>query len=200
MSFLYACMWRCPPKFFVHLCMYMNVNQQSTMLESTQWRVKYIALFDLLIHASNSVHNHTKLHHCALLSHHETPWWKLFHCGDASSFLTMTAFSRQAFSLLHGVLFLGQQPQWTGQGRPQLMSSTAQVSSCFILVAHWGSSTSNCSVIINKMLSLVVCKLQRHPLARVKFPDAESMEYFARLIHKCRPEVDDVINFMDGLC
>jgi len=49
------------------------------------------------------------------------------------------------------------------------------------------------------MLSKVVCKLIRHPLARVQFPDAEKMKYFARLIHQCEPKVDDVIGFMDGL-
>jgi hypothetical protein len=32
-----------------------------------------------------------------------------------------------------------------------------------------------------------------------QFPDAEKMEYFARLIHQCDPKVDDVIGFMDGL-
>jgi hypothetical protein len=32
-----------------------------------------------------------------------------------------------------------------------------------------------------------------------KFPDAERMENFARIIHKCEPEVDDVIGFMDDL-
>ena len=36
-------------------------------------------------------------------------------------------------------------------------------------------------------------------MAAVQFPDAEKMEYFARLIHQREPEVDDVIGFMDGL-
>jgi hypothetical protein len=49
------------------------------------------------------------------------------------------------------------------------------------------------------MLSKVVHKLIRHLLARVKFPDAEKMEYFARLIHQPEPKVDDVIGFKDGL-
>jgi hypothetical protein len=63
----------------------------------------------------------------------------------------------------------------------------------------FGITPSTCSDIINKMLSRVVCKLIRHPLARVQFPDAEKMEYFARLIHQHEPEVDDVIGFMDSL-
>jgi hypothetical protein len=49
------------------------------------------------------------------------------------------------------------------------------------------------------LLTKVVQKLIRHPLARVPFPNAERMEYFARQIHQCEPEVDDVIGFMDGL-
>jgi hypothetical protein len=36
-------------------------------------------------------------------------------------------------------------------------------------------------------------------MAAVKFLDAAKMEYFARLIHQCEPEVDDVIGFMDCL-
>jgi hypothetical protein len=64
---------------------------------------------------------------------------------------------------------------------------------------EFGIAPNGCSVIINKMLTLVVCKLKRHPFARVKFPDAEKMEYFARLVHQCEPEVYDVIGFIDGL-
>jgi len=58
----------------------------------------------------NSARNHTKLHHCALLSLHESLWAKFCHYGDALSFLTMTGMTRQAFILLHDVLFLGLQP------------------------------------------------------------------------------------------
>jgi hypothetical protein len=63
----------------------------------------------------------------------------------------------------------------------------------------FGITPSTCSEIINKMLSKVVGKLIRHPMDRVQFPDAEKMEYFAKLIHQCEPKVDDVIGFMDGL-
>ena len=65
----------------------------------------------------------------------------------------------------------------------------------------FGITPSTCSEIINKILSQVVHKLIRHPMTRVQFqfPDAEKMEYFARLIHQCDPKVDDVIGFMDGL-
>jgi hypothetical protein len=63
----------------------------------------------------------------------------------------------------------------------------------------FGVVPSICSDVINKMLRLVVRKLKRHPLARVRFPDAEKMAYFAQLIQSQEPRMDDVIGFMDGL-
>ena len=49
------------------------------MLVQTRQRVKYLCLFVLLVHASNSVRNRAKLHRCALLSPHESPWAKLWN-------------------------------------------------------------------------------------------------------------------------
>lgn len=112
---------------FSHLRSWQSSPSNQPMLASRRRRVKYLALLILLIHASNSVHDRTKLHRCALLSHHESPWIKLYRHGDASSFLNMAGLTRHAFSLLHNVLFVGQQPQRRGRGRPQLMESTAQL-------------------------------------------------------------------------
>jgi hypothetical protein len=67
--------------FFV--CDIRALGNQPTLVQTRQ-RVKYLCLFVLLVHASNSVRNRTKLHRCALLSPHESPWAKLFHFGDAS--------------------------------------------------------------------------------------------------------------------
>ena len=177
------------------------------MLASKRRRVKYLALLILLIHASNSIRDRTKLHRCSLLSHNKSPWIKLHRHGDASSFLNMTGLTRHAFSLLHDVLFVGQQPQ--RMGRPRLMESTAQLGLFLFYLGStmgmkhlcmiFGITPSTCSEVIDKMLHLVVRKLKRHPMAAVKFPDAEKMEYFARLINQREPEVDDVIGFMDGL-
>jgi heme exporter protein D len=58
---------------------------------------------------------------------------------------------------------------------------------------------SVCSRTITAMLSLVVEKLKRHPLARVKFLDVDQMTSFVRQIKSREPEVDNVIGFMDGL-
>jgi hypothetical protein len=113
----------------------------------------------------------------------------------------MIGLSREAFTLLHDVLFSGQQPQRAG--RPQLMPFTAQLGlyiGSTIRIKHlciiFGIISSTCSEIINKILSLVVH--EEAPLAMVKFPDEEKMENFACLINQSKPEVDDVISFMDG--
>jgi hypothetical protein len=162
------------------------------MLVRTRQRVKYLCLFVLLVHASNSVCNRTKLHRCALLSPHESPWAKLFRFGDASSFLTMTGMTRHAFQLLHDVLFLGQQPQETR--RPQLIDKPAQLGLFLFFIGStmgykhlcmiFGCTPTVCSRVIISMLKLAVKKLKRHPLARVKFPNEEKMAEYAQLIHQ----------------
>jgi len=177
------------------------------MLVRTRQRVKYLCLFVLLVHASNSVRNRTKLHRCALLSPHESPWAKLFHFGDASSFLTMTGMTRRSFRLLHDVLFLGHQRYEFG--RPQLMDKPAQLGLFLFFIGStmgykhlcliFGCTPTVCSRVITSMLKLVVKKLKRHPLARVQWPDEEKMAEYAQLIHQREPAVDDVIGFMDGV-
>jgi hypothetical protein len=42
-------------------------------------------------------------------------------------------------------------------------------------------------------------KLKRHPLASIRFPNAEQLEYYAQLIHEREPAAVDVIGFMDGV-
>jgi hypothetical protein len=114
--------------------------------------VKNLAIFVLLINASTSVCNHTKLHHCALLSHHKSRS-KVYQFGDASSFLATTGLSRQAYYLLHYILFLGHQPQRTD--RSQLMHSTAHLG---IFLFHIGSTMGikNLCLILESPLPLAV--------------------------------------------
>ncbi len=130
------------------------------MLLNTRKGVKYLCLFVLLFYASNSIRNRTKLHHCALLSPHESPWATLYHRGDASLFLALTGMARHAFSLLNDVMFVGQQ-QRTGRGRPQLMDPNAEL--CLSLFFNdstmgykhlclvFGCTPTVCSKVINKM-------------------------------------------------
>ena len=175
--------------------------------ERNRRKVKYLIAGLLLIHAYNSQRNRTKLHRVALVAPHESPWNRLYLYGDASSFLTMTGLSREAFTLLHDVLFANEQPQRLG--RPQMMTSTAQLGLYLFFIGStmgikhlcliFGITPTVCSKVINKMLKLVVQKLRRHPLARVQFPTPDKMAEFARMIHSHEPEVDDVIGFLDGL-
>jgi hypothetical protein len=157
------------------------------MLVKTSCRVRYLALFVLLIHVSNSVRIRSYLHNCTLLMPAESPWMKLYHYGDASSFLTMTGMSWQAFLQIFDVLFVDHHQQPNKGGRPLLMEPTAQLG----LFKFFVGSTIG--------ISLVVQKLKRHPLARVKFPDVDKMASFARQIQIYEPKVDDVIGFMYGL-
>ena len=146
--------------------------------ERNRRKVKYLIAGLLLIHAYNSQRNRTKLHRVALVAPHESPWNRLYLYGVASSFLTMTGLSREAFTLLHDVLFANEQPQRLG--RPQMMTSTAQLGLYLFFIGStmrikhlcliFGVTPTVCSKVINKMLELVVQNLRRHPLARVQFP------------------------------
>jgi hypothetical protein len=49
------------------------------------------------------------------------------------------------------------------------------------------------------MLRMTVKRLRHHPVARVKFPNAQKMQQFARMIELREPSVTDAIGFMDGL-
>ena len=131
---------------------------------------------------------------------------KLYHYGDASSYLSLTGLSCQAFTLLIDALILDEQPHRTG--RPQLMHPTTPLGLylfyvgsimgikhlCFIFWTTYSTSIHT----KNQMLFLVLPKLIRHPLARVKSP-WEKMEDFAWQINQHQPKVDDVIGFMHGL-
>jgi hypothetical protein len=173
------------------LCVRKHDNSNPPMLVKTRHRIKYLALFILLIHISNSVRNHTYLHCCALLTHAESPW----------------TLSCQAFNQLYYVLFLDVQMQRTG--RPQLMHPAAQLGLYLFFIGStmgnkhlcliFGITPTVCSRVINKMMIWGVQKLKRHPFAQVKFLDEEKMARFARQINEHEPAVNDVIGFMDGL-
>jgi hypothetical protein len=140
------------------------------MFVKTRKRVKYLCLFVLLVHASNSAQNRTKLYHCALLLLPESPWAKLYYHGDALSFLTMTGMTRHTFRLLHGVLFEGLQ-QRTGHGQPQLMDPNAELGLFLFFIGStmgykhlcliFGCTPTVCSRVFNKMLKLLVKKLKK---------------------------------------
>jgi hypothetical protein len=84
---------------------YDTKKQSTKMLAKIHRRIKYLTIFALLIHASNSIRSRTYLHSSALLTTAESLWTKIYRCGDASSFLSLIGLSRQAFSLRFDTLF-----------------------------------------------------------------------------------------------
>lgn len=56
-----------------------------------------------------------------------------------------------------------------------------------------------CSKVVHAMLRLAVRRLANHPIAEVRFPCAEKMRRFARMVQAREPLVDGVIGFMDGV-
>ncbi len=63
----------------------------------------------------------------------------------------------------------------------------------------FGITPSACSHILDNMLEIAVRQMCHHPLAQVKFPNVEKIQQFVAVIELCRPYVNDVIRFMDGV-
>ena len=57
----------------------------------------------------------------------------------------------------------------------------------------------DCSWRLRAMLRLAVRRLSDNPIAEVRFPSAEKMRRFARMVQSREPLVDDIIGFMDGV-
>jgi hypothetical protein len=156
-------------------------------------KLRQLLMVVLLIWAHNSVRRCTKLHHCALLHPNQSPWQWLYYHGDSSSFLLMMGLSRAAFCELSLTLFVdnNQQPILR-RGKPELLDCAAQLGLYLFFIRSkmgikhlcliFGVFPSCCSDVINKMLWLVVKKLRNHPLAEVRFPNAEKVASFASLI------------------
>jgi hypothetical protein len=72
---------------------------------------------------------------------------KLYHYGDASSFLTMTGMSRQAFLQLFDVLFIDSHQQCYRGGRPPVMDSFAQLGLYLFLVGSTMGIKNLCLII-----------------------------------------------------
>ena len=159
--------------------------------------------------AHNTVRTRNNLHKKALVSPHESPFHRLIHQGDATSFLMLTGFTRSAFNVFYHILF-DDEPATVRTGRPQSLHPYAQLGLYLFFIGStmgykhlcmiFGVTPMVCSRTITKMLALVARKLKRHPLAQVVFPDEEKMDLFAGMIHQREHQVRDVIGFMDGLC
>ena len=163
------------------------------MLPSSRKKLRQLLMVVLLMRAHNSIRRRTKLRRCALLHPNQSPWQRLYYHGDSSSFLLMTGLTRAAFHELYLTLFVdnNQQPILR-RGRPELLDCAAQLGLYLFFIGStmgikhlcliFGVVPSCCSDVINKMLWLVVKKLRNHPLAKVRFPNAEKVASFALLI------------------
>ena len=56
-----------------------------------------------------------------------------------------------------------------------------------------------CSKVVRVMLRLAVRRLANHPIAEVRFPCAEKMRRFSRMVQARELLVDNIIGFMDGV-
>lgn len=177
-----------------------------------KWQIKMVMLTILLMQYHNSIRERTYLLRAAVVHPSVSPWRYLYEHGDDGSFLHLTGLTREAFTILHNILFPPEPPDEFGRrppGRPKILDS---YSSLGLLLFYIGSTMtfkhlclifgilpSQCSFYIEDMLLLATNKLCDHPLSSVRFPDAGKMEQFAAMINAREPLVDDVIGFMDGV-
>ena len=95
------------------------------------------------------------------------------------------------------------------RGQPQLLNPDAQLGLLLFYIGStmgikficmlFGITPSTCSHFINAMMTRACNKLEKHPMAKVQFPDKDKMAQFAEQIKLHEPSIDDVIGFMDGL-
>ena len=177
-------------------------------------RIRIVSLIILLLLLHNNMRGpRPYLLRKAVLHPSQSPWQKLLQCGDDSSFLYMTGFTREAFNMLLENVFDMEQHRRRQQnrrrGRPPLLSPEGQLG---LLLFYLGSTMQNkflciifgitpsvCSRVVWHMLRRVVNKLRRHPWSRVKFPSPRKMRRFAAMVQAREPLVDDIIGFMDGV-
>ena len=134
----------------------------------------------------NSIHVHSYLRRAALVSPDVSPWRKLYHEGDESSFLQITGLTRDAFNaLLHTVIPPGHYIRRRQRGRPWSLPPDGMLG---LLMCYLESQMSNkwlclifritpspCLRILRRMLRMTVKRLRSHPLAQVEFPNEARM-------------------------
>lgn len=185
------------------------MTQHPILDDPWRYRILVFLVMLLMIEYHNSIRTCCYLHRNALTSAHKSSWRQLLENGDESSFLHMTGFVLLKEALfsndeLHN-LVLGKRKR----GRPQLLSCEDQLGLLLFYIGStmgvkwicmiFGITPSTCSHFINMMLARVCNKLDKHPMARVKFPDNNKMAQFAAQIKGREQSIEDVIGFMDGL-
>ena len=80
----------------------------------------------LLIDSFNKCRKRHRLTRSATPSPDRSPWSKLFHRGDDSSFLELTGVTRNVFFNLESILF-PVKPAVGGRGRPALLDTFGEL-------------------------------------------------------------------------
>jgi hypothetical protein len=167
----------------------------------------YLIYFICSIIMYNSARIKNNLHRSALLAPNRTSWSRVYTHADNESFLLVTGMGRLSFNRLKRYIFQGE--AYHGIGRPKLLDEVGQLGLILLylnssmrindLCLLFGITPSTASRIIRNMLPKVIRTLTALPSAKVKFPNAIKMAYYARLVQGRKPEVDNVIGFVDGL-
>lgn len=180
--------------------------------DNDRQRLRRVLMVVLLLQLHNSIRTRHYLHRPAIVMPSESPWQRLYEQADPSSFLHMTGLTRRCFATLLAALFDPDEMllhQHRRRGRPRSLRPEG----CLGLLLFYLGSTMNhkhlcmifgivpgvCSKVVRMMLQLAVRRLADHPIAEVRFPCAEKMRRFARMVQAREPLVDDVIGFMDGV-
>jgi hypothetical protein len=156
----------------------------------------------------NAQRNRHKLTRSAVVNPKYSPWQKLLMNGDDQSFLNITGFSRDAFSMLEADVFTRRVIS-RHAGRPSLLDRKGQLGLYLLFVSSkmvnkhlcllFGIIPSTASILINRLMHLVVSKLKRNRRSRIKFPTDDEMHHFAALVSAREPKVRNIIGFVDGV-
>ena len=149
----------------------------------------------------NSIRNRSKPHRSGIVPPKFSSWNYLYRNGDGASFLCITGLKRATFMLLHSVIFEEENAQYgegeeppRKSGRKPHLDTFGKLGICLIYVGSRMKIDHKCLIFgitptvandtINMMLSLVCDKLKKHPASRIRFPTAEEMKQYARLISR----------------
>ena len=168
----------------------------------------------LVIVTVNNARNRHRLTKSAMVHHCFSPWITLLRNADDGSFLTVTGFNRSAFTALEAVVFPEDRTATTvlaeKRGRPEILDNKGKLGLYLLyttsrmemkmLCLIFGIPPTTCIRYIDMMIKLVVKRLKKNAIARVFFPTTdEEKSYYASLIARREPAIQNCIGFVDGL-
>lgn len=171
------------------------------------------AIFKLfiLIHAIklyNSCRNRVKLTKQGVVDADKSSWRKLLADGSDNDFLCITGFDRYSFKCLLRYLYPFAKHR-SPTGRPSMLGFQDKVGLYLIycgstlnlkfLCMLFGIAPSNCSRYIAEIRQLICLHLRKNAHAKIQFPTAMEMEFYAELIMAREPSINNAIGFIDGV-